>query len=92
MATASVTYTILPADLSEVTVKQTGTLTANGSAQTPTVSADAVSVNSQPVTFTYSKEEKGTYGAFLHLQRQVIIPCISRHPHRITRTRPAASL
>lgn len=63
VATASVTYTILPADLSEVTVKQTGTLTANGSAQTPTVSADAVSVNSQPVTFTYSKEEKGTYGA-----------------------------
>ena len=43
-------------------MKQTGTLTANGSAQTPTVSADAVSVNSQPVTFTYSKEEKGTYG------------------------------
>lgn len=27
---------------------------------------------------------------FLHLQRQVIIPCISRHPHRITRTRPGS--
>lgn len=30
---------------------------------TPTVSANAVSVNNQPITFTYSTEQNGTYGS-----------------------------
>ncbi|MBQ7706445.1 MAG: InlB B-repeat-containing protein, partial [Lachnospiraceae bacterium] len=51
------------ADLTSVSVAQSGTLTYTGDAQTPSVTASATSVNSQAVTFTYSRTENGTYGA-----------------------------
>ena len=55
-------FTINAASLSDVKVEQTETLTYTGQAQTPTVSASAVAVNNQPISFTYSTEENGTYG------------------------------
>ena len=56
-------FTVNAANLSDVKVEQVGTLTYNdGKALTPTVSASAVAVKDQPVTFTYSTEENGTYG------------------------------
>ncbi len=60
--TASVEYTIENAALTNVSVSQNGTLTYNGSAQTPQVTTSATAVNNQTVTFTYSTTEGGTYG------------------------------
>ena len=57
------TFKINAASLSDIKVEQAGTLTYNGKAQAPDVSASAVAVNNQPVTFTYSTEQDGTYGA-----------------------------
>lgn len=51
--TGEAVFHIGHASLSDVQVKQLGTLTYNGQKQTPAVSASAVSVNNQPVTFTY---------------------------------------
>ena len=56
-------FTIDRAKLTNVSVKQNGTLTYNGEALTPIVSTNAVAVNNQPVTFTYSTLQDGTYGA-----------------------------
>lgn len=57
------TFTINAANLADVKVEQVGTLTYTGEAQTPVVSANATVVNNQPITFTYSTEQNGTYGA-----------------------------
>ena len=57
------TFTISAANLADVKVEQVGTLTYTGEAQTPVVSANATVVNNQPITFTYSTEQNGTYGA-----------------------------
>lgn len=54
-------FTINAAELSDIKVEQVGTLTYTGEAQTPTVSANAVAVNNQPITFTYSTESEGPY-------------------------------
>ena len=51
--TGEAVFHIGDASLSDVQVKQLGTLTYNGQKQTPAVSASAVSVNNQPVTFMY---------------------------------------
>ena len=57
------TFNINAADLDDVEVKQIGTLTYNGGdALPPTVSTNAVAVNNQPITFTYSTEQNGNYG------------------------------
>lgn len=61
-ATASVQFTISAVDLSNVSVVQDGTLTYNGSPQVPQVITEATSLSGEPVTFTYSTEENGTYG------------------------------
>ena len=45
------TFTVNAANLSDVKVEQVGTLTYNGKALTPTVSASAVTVNNQPINF-----------------------------------------
>ena len=55
------TFTINAASLSNIKVEQTEALAYTGKAQTPTVSASAVAVNNQPITFTYSMEENGRY-------------------------------
>ena len=52
-----------PAELTGVSVTQTGTLTYNGTAQIAKVNAAATAVNGQKVTFTYSASENGAYGA-----------------------------
>ena len=52
-----------PAELTGVSVTQTGTLTYNGTAQIAQVNAAATAVNGQKVTFTYSASENGTYSA-----------------------------
>ena len=58
------TFNINAADLDDVEVRQIGTLTYNGGdALTPTVSANAIAVNNQPITFTYCTEQNGTYGS-----------------------------
>ena len=56
------TFNINAASLSDIKVEQVGTLTYNGEALTPVVSASATAVNDQPITFTYSTEQNGTYG------------------------------
>ena len=56
------TFTVNTATLTNVTVKQNGTLTYNGNGQIAAVSTNGISVNTQPITFTYSKSENGTYG------------------------------
>ena len=57
-------FTINAANLTDVKVEQIGTLTYDGgNALTPTVSANAVAVNNQPITFTYSTEQNGNYGS-----------------------------
>lgn len=56
------TFTINAANLADVKVEQVGTLTYTGEALTPAVSANAVAVNNQPITFTYSTELEGPYG------------------------------
>ena len=61
--TVSVEYVITCAELTDVSAAQNGTLTYTGDAQTPQVTTAANAVNNQPVTFTYSKTENGTYGA-----------------------------
>ena len=60
-ATANVVYTIAKAALTNVRVEDV-VLTYDSSAQTPQPVTSATSVNDQPVTFTYSKSESGTYG------------------------------
>lgn len=61
---AEKTFTINAADLSTVKVEQSGTLTYDGGNElTPTVSANAVAVNNQPISFTYSTLQDGTYGS-----------------------------
>ena len=55
------TFTINAANLADVKVEQVGTLTYTGEALTPAVSANAVAVNNQPITFTYSTEPEGPY-------------------------------
>lgn len=63
----AVTYTenveaaIQNAPLTTVSVKQDGTLTYNGEAQTAAVVTTAESINNQPVTFNYSVAKNGTY-------------------------------
>lgn len=58
------TFNINAADLDDVEVRQIGTLTYNGGdALTPTVSANAIAVNNQPITFTYCTEQNGPYGS-----------------------------
>ena len=58
------TFNISAANLTDVKVEQIGTLTYDGgNALTPTVSANAVAVNNQPITFTYSTEQNGNYGS-----------------------------
>lgn len=52
-----------PAELTGVSVTQTGTLTYNGTAQIAKVNAAAAAVNGQKVTFTYSASENSTYSA-----------------------------
>ena len=54
-------FTVNNASLTNVKVEQTGTLTYNGTAQKATVSESASAVNSQPIKFTYSEAENGTY-------------------------------
>lgn len=61
--TKTQTFNINAATFTDIKVEQVGTLTYDGTAQTPAVSASAVAVNDQPVTFTYSTEESGPYGA-----------------------------
>ena len=55
------TFNINAANLADVKVEQVGTLTYTGEALTPAVSANAVAVNNQPITFTYSTESEGPY-------------------------------
>lgn len=57
------TFTINAANLADVKVEQVGTLTYTGEALTPAVSTNAVAVNNQPITFTYSTEQNGNYGS-----------------------------
>ncbi len=54
-------FEISNAQLTEVEVKQKGTLTYNGQRLTPIVTTKAKSVNNQPITFTYSTSPYGTY-------------------------------
>lgn len=54
-------FTILPADLSNVVVKQVGTIAYSGELQKPEVSAKAEAKGNQKVTFTYATKENGTY-------------------------------
>ena len=54
-------FTVNAVDLSDVEVKQTGTLTYNGKAQQAQVETSAVAVNDQPITFTYSTTKDGNY-------------------------------
>ena len=61
--TASVTYTIAPAALTGVSAAQNGSLTYTGQAQTPQVTTTATSVNSQTVTFLYSRTQNGEYSS-----------------------------
>ena len=63
--TASATYTITKADLTNVSVTQTGALAYTGSAQTATVEAKATTVDNSTVTFTYSATADGTFTAEL---------------------------
>ena len=63
IATGDVYVKVNPAELTGVSVTQTGTLTYNGTAQIAQVNAAATAVNGQKVTFTYSASENGTYSA-----------------------------
>lgn len=60
-ASATTYFAIASAELRDVSVQQVGTLTYTGEALTPAVSANAVAVNNQPITFTYSTESEGPY-------------------------------
>lgn len=61
--TGSKDVEITNATLTNVSVQQDGTITYDGSAQTPQVKTSAIAVNSQPVSFTYSLSEDGDYTA-----------------------------
>ena len=61
--TGNVYVKVNPAELTGVSVEQTGTLTYNTHKQRADVTAQATAVNGQQVTFTYSAEENGTYSA-----------------------------
>ena len=61
--TKNLIFTIDAANLTDVKVEQVGTLKYTGEALTPTVSTNAVAVNNQPITFTYSTESEGPYSA-----------------------------
>lgn len=61
--TGDVYVKVNPAELTGVSVEQTGTLTYNTHKQRADVTAQATAVNSQQVTFAYSAEENGTYSA-----------------------------
>ena len=54
-------FTIGAADLTNISVSQTGSLTYNGAAQTATVSAAATAKGGQEANFTYCADEGGTY-------------------------------
>lgn len=56
------TVNISSGDLSSVAVEQKGELIYNGSAQKAEVNANATSINSSAVTFTYSSTQNGVYG------------------------------
>ncbi len=57
-------FTIGRATITDVSVEPDGKLTYNGgTAVTPTVSANAVAVNDQLITFAYSTAENGIYGS-----------------------------
>ncbi len=61
----STTFEIIPAEIRDVSVSQTGTLTYTGSALTPTANASATTVDGAAVTFTYCATQDGTYSAEL---------------------------
>lgn len=63
--TKEVFLTILPADLTNISVNQIGTIPYNGEAQKPEVSAKADTKGKQVATFTYSTSEKGSYSTEL---------------------------
>ena len=52
---------ILPATITNVNVSQVGSIIADGTAKTPTVSTTATTVDGSTATFTYSDELEGTY-------------------------------
>lgn len=60
-----ISFAVGNATLTDVSVRQTGTLTYDGTAQRATVSASATAKNNQTVSFSYSTEENGTYAAEL---------------------------
>ncbi len=61
--TASGSFEIGRANLTDISVQQTGKLVYDGGeALTPTVSTNWIAVNNQPISFTYSTDENGTYG------------------------------
>ena len=61
--TASGNFAIGRAELTDVSVQQSGKLTYNGQAQTPTVSTSVTTVDGSKVTFTYGTEMEGLYSA-----------------------------
>ena len=60
---AKLRLTINPAALTDVSVRQTGTLRYTGSSQQASVETSAAAVNDQPVTFTYCDSANGTFRA-----------------------------
>ena len=63
ITTSAGTLKVTPATLTNVTAKQKGTLTYNGTAQQAEVEKTATAVNAEenPVTFKYATEENGAY-------------------------------
>ena len=59
-APMTATLTVTAADMSDVSVAQSGTLTYDTTAQTPVVTTNATTVGNHPVTFTFGTTE-GTY-------------------------------
>ena len=59
--TTSIELTVSNAELSNVSVEQTGALTYNGQPQTAEVAAKATAVDGQTVAFTYSDTQDGNY-------------------------------
>lgn len=60
--TTDLIYTIQNANLTDVSIKQVGSLTYNGKPQIPVVDVTALSKGNQGVIFTYSMTQDGTYG------------------------------
>ncbi len=54
--------TVRPAEITDVSVSQTGTLTYNGTAQDVSYNATATTVNDMEWKITFSTEKDGTYG------------------------------